>query len=47
LKNQIRVGKRGKHQADFGLIEIEILCESDSGGADVDAIQVGDEIHEA
>jgi hypothetical protein len=31
----------------LGLIEIEILGESHGGGADVDAIQVGDEVHEA
>jgi len=47
LKNQIRVGKRGKYQANFSLIEIEILCEPHCGGADVDTIQVGDEVHEA
>jgi len=47
LKNQIRVGKRGKHQTNFSLVEIEILGESYGGGADVDTIQVGDEVHEA
>jgi hypothetical protein len=47
LKNQIGVRKRGKHQTNFSLIEIEIPCESYGGGADVDTIQVGDEVHEA
>src|SRR5204862_245541 len=46
LKDQVRIGKGGEDQPDLGIREIQFLPEDGRGGADVDAIDVRDAVHQ-
>jgi len=46
-RSPIGIGERGKNEADLRVGEGEFLAEDDRRRADIDAIDVGNEVHEA
>ena len=47
LEDQIRVGEGGEDESDLGAGEMELVLEDGGSSADVNAIDVGDRVHEA
>jgi len=47
LEHEIGIGEGGKHQAHLGVAEREFALERGGRRADVDAVHVGDEVHQA
>ena len=47
LEDQVGIGEGRKHQADLRFAKIEVLAEARRRRADIDPVQVGDEVHQA
>ncbi len=47
LKQQIGIGEGRKHKAKLGIRQLQFALDGRRGGADIDAIDVGNEIHDA
>ena len=45
-KTQIGIGEGGKDQSDLGLGKVELLTEARRRGADIDPVDIGDQVHE-
>jgi len=47
LKHEIRISERGKHESDLRMRQAQLRAELSSRGADIDPVDIGDEIHRA